>query len=77
MSKKISLTVNGSRFDIDLEDDFADYLNAKLKRDFSMDSNNELKKLLQAYVRRSHDLFEQEKKASEMIDLLAKINTEG
>jgi hypothetical protein len=73
MSKKISLTVNGSRFDIDLEDDFADYLNAKLKRDFSMDSNNELKKLLQAYVRRSHDLFEQEKKASEMIDLLAKV----
>ena len=73
MSKKISLTVNGSRFDIDLEDDFADYLNAKLKRDFSMDSNNELKKLLQAYVRRSHDLFEQEKKASEMIDLLVKV----
>jgi len=73
MSKKISLTVNGSRFDIDLEDDFADYLNAKLKRDFSMDSNNELKKLLQAYVRRSHDLFEQEKKASGMIDLLAKV----
>ena len=67
MSKKISLTVNGSRFDIDLEDDFADYLNAKLKRDFSMDSNNELKKLLQAYVRRSHDLFEQERKAQDII----------
>ncbi len=72
MSKKISLTVNGSRFDIDLEDDFADYLNIKLKKDFSLESNNELKKLLQAYVRRSHELFEQEKKISGMIDLLAK-----
>ncbi|OQX60389.1 MAG: hypothetical protein B5M52_00240 [Helicobacteraceae bacterium 4484_230] len=72
MSKKISLTVNGSRFDIDLEDDFADYLNTQLKKDFSLDSNNELKKLLQAYVRRSHELFEQEKKISGMIDLLAK-----
>jgi len=60
MTKKITLTVNGSRFDIDLEEEFANYLMKQMKKDFNVDGNNELKKLLQAYVRKNHELFLQE-----------------
>lgn len=60
MSKKISLTVNRSRFDIDLDDAFADYLQAQINKDFKADANNDLKLLLHAYVRKNYELFEQE-----------------
>ena len=70
MSKKVSLTVNRSRFEIDLDDDFADYLLKELKKDFKFDANNDLKVLLHAYVRKQSEVFEQEKKLEK---LLAKI----
>ncbi len=72
MTKKITLTVNGSRFDIDLEEEFADYLLTQMKKEFNVDGNNELKKLLQAYVRKNHELFLQEKKIISMVDILDK-----
>ncbi len=74
MSKKISLTVNGSRFDIDLEEEFADYLQKQMRKDFNADGNNELKKLLQAYVRKNHELFAHEQKVER---LLMKIEKSG
>ena len=70
MTKKITLTVNGSRFDIDLEKEFASYLLKQMKKEFNIDGNNELKKLLQAYVRKNHELFLQEKKIVSMVDIL-------
>ncbi|WP_345970767.1 MULTISPECIES: hypothetical protein [Sulfurimonas] len=60
MSKKVSLTVNRSRFDIDLDDAFADFLLEQLDKDFKLDANNDLKILLQAYVRKNYELFELE-----------------
>jgi len=68
MSKKVSLTVNRSRFDIDLDDAFADYLLNQLAKDFKLDANNDLKLLLQAYVKRNYDLFEQEKKIKTLLE---------
>jgi len=70
MSKKITLTVNGIRFDIDLDEDFADYLQLQMKKDFQVDENLELKKLLQAYVRKNHELFLQESKMKRLIEQL-------
>lgn len=70
MSKKISLTVNRSRFDIDLDDTFADYLQSRIERDFNPDTNNDIKLLLQAYVQRNYELFEQEKKMDALIKAL-------
>jgi hypothetical protein len=67
MSKKVSLTVNRSRFDIELDDAFADYLLAQLEKDFKFDGNNDLKTLLHAYVRKNFELFEQEKRLEEML----------
>lgn len=74
MSKKVSLTVNRSRFDIDLEDEFADFLLAQLEHDFKLDANNDLKVLLQAYVRKNYELFEQERTVKMILKTMGSID---
>jgi hypothetical protein len=73
MSKKIGLSIDGRRFDVDVEDDFAVFLRHQMAKDFNIDGNNDLKLLLQAYVRKSHELYMQNKKIEEIskkIDIL-------
>lgn len=67
MSQKIGLHVGGRRFDVDVEDEFSVYLKQKMSEDFNVDGNNDLKLLLQAYVRKNHDLFMQEKHIQEVL----------
>ncbi len=64
----VSLTLNAKRYDIDVEEDFAHFLNIKMREDFHIDGNNDLKTLLHAYVRKSFALYEQEKQISILID---------
>jgi len=66
MSKKIGLHIGGRRFDVDVEDDFAKFLTRQMSKDFNIEGNNDLKVLLQAYVRKNHDLYMQEKKIEEI-----------
>jgi hypothetical protein len=70
MKTKVSLTLNAKRYDIDVEDDFARFLSAQMKQDFAYEGNNDLKLLLQAYVRKSFALYEQEKQTVELINRL-------
>jgi len=70
MSKKVSLTVNGSRFDIELEDAFASYLTEQMKKDFNTEGNNDAKTLLYAYVRKNAEQFKQEE---EMLNMLQRL----
>lgn len=70
MSKKVSLTINGSRFDIELEEEFASYLTAQLKKDFNTEGNNDAKTLLYAYVRKNSELFKQEEQMKELLSKL-------
>lgn len=58
MSKKITLTINGSRFDIDLEDGFAYYMEDELETVFNVHGNNDIKTLLQAYIKKNHEMYE-------------------
>ena len=67
MSKKIGLHIGGRRFDVDVEDDFALFLEHQMSKDFNIEGNNDLKLLLQAYVRKNHELFMQEQKVEEII----------
>jgi len=67
MSKKIALHVGGKRFDVDVEDDFAVFLHSQMQEDFNIDGNNEIKILLQAYLRKSYDLFIQEQNLQEVL----------
>lgn len=68
MGKKICLEIDGHRFDVNLEDEFASYLEQQMTKDFNMDGKNELKVLLQAYVRKNHDLFMQEQELQVMLE---------
>ena len=67
MAKKITLTVNRSHFKLELEDAFADYLLAQMKRDFNLEANNDIRLLLQAYVQKNLECFEMEKKAESVL----------
>ncbi|MCK9473019.1 hypothetical protein [Sulfurimonas sp.] len=66
MSKKLGLNIAGRHFDVDVEDSFAIFLEQQMKKDFNIEGNNELKILLQAYVRKNHELFLQEQKIEEI-----------
>ena len=66
MSKKILLHIGGRRFDVDVEDEFALFLEKKMAEDFNIDGNNDLRVLLRAYVRKNHELYAQEQKVQEI-----------
>ena len=73
MKTKVTLTLNAKRYDIDIEEDFAHFLTAQMKQDFHIEGNNDIKLLLQAYVRKSFALYEQEKQISDLVDRLQKL----
>ena len=72
MSKKIGLHIGGRRFDVDVEEKFALFLEQKMADDFNIDGNNDLKTLLQAYVRKNHELYLQNKKIDEILKKIEK-----
>ena len=67
MSKKIGLHIGGRRFDVDVEENFAKFLEREMAKDFNVEGNNDLKVLLQAYVRKSHEIYMQEQKMEELL----------
>ncbi len=67
MSKKIGLHIGGRRFDVDVEEKFAKFLEYQMAKDFNVEGNNDLKILLQAYVRKNHELYMQEQKMEEIL----------
>ena len=67
MSKKIGLHIGGRRFDVDVEKKFATFLEIQMQKDFNMEGNNDLKALLQAYVRKNHELYLQNQQIEEML----------
>ena len=68
MSKKIGLYIGGRRFDVDVDDSFAKFLEAQMENDFNIEGNNELKTVMQAYVRQSYEIYQQELKIQKIID---------
>ncbi|QOP46295.1 hypothetical protein [Sulfurimonas paralvinellae] len=70
MSTKIGLHIGGRRFDVDVEKKFAKFLEQQMAKDFNMDGNNDLKALLQAYVRKNHELYVQNQQVEEILKKL-------
>ncbi len=67
MSKKISLTIGGKRFDLNIDDKFALFLHKQMSLDLNVDGNNEVKKVLEAYVRKTYELYMKEQKVEEIL----------
>jgi len=72
MNTKMSLNIGGRNFDVDVDENFAPFIKAKIKKDFNSDKNNDLKVLLQAYVRRTHELYMNESKIDAIIKKIDK-----
>jgi len=68
MSKKIGLYIGGRRFDVDVEDSFAKFLETQMEKDFNIDGNNELKTVMQAYVRKNYEIYQQELEIQKIVD---------
>ncbi|MBW6489097.1 hypothetical protein [Sulfurimonas sp.] len=66
MSRKLGLNIGGRRFDVDVDEKFAVFLEEQMRKDFNIEGNNDLKVLLHAYVRKNHDLYLQEQKIEEI-----------
>jgi hypothetical protein len=67
MSRKISFMVDGKKFDLNIEDEFAPFLQKQIAHDLNVDGNNEIKKVLEAYIRKTYELFLKEKKVEEIL----------
>ena len=67
MSKNINLHIGGRKFDVDVDDKFASFLESEIAEDFNVEGNNDLKILLQAYVRKSYKLYIQEQEIAEIL----------
>ncbi len=67
MSKKIGLNIGGRNFDVEVDEKFAQYLEHQMLKDFNVEGKNDLKVLLQAYIRKTHELYSQEQKVNEII----------
>lgn len=72
MSKKISLRIGGRNFDLDVDEQFASFMEHQMMKDFNVDGNNDLKVLLQAYMRKSYELHTQEQKIKEIMRKIEK-----
>ena len=70
MSKKIGLYIGGRRFDVDVDDEFAKFLETQMEKDFNIEGNNELKTVMQAYVQKSYDLYQQKKDIEKILNKL-------
>ncbi|RUM61280.1 MAG: hypothetical protein DSZ03_08730 [Sulfurimonas sp.] len=72
MKKKICLRINSTPFNIDVEEEFAAYLNRAMQDDFNVEGNNDVKIVLQAYVRKNYQLYENEKRMKQIHQAISK-----
>ena len=74
MSKRLGLQIGGRRFDVDVADDFAPYLENEMKKDFNIDGNNELKLILQSYMRKTYEIYVMEEDMQKLLKKLDKLS---
>ena len=69
--KKIVFTIGGKRLEVDLEDEFANYLsNDLLSNKVLLNKDNEVSKLLQLYLKSLHKEHNLEKQIKILINKL-------
>ena len=69
--KNVALTVSGSRYEIKLEDDFADFVNKDLQdAGINLSTDNKPDKLLKAYLRLAKQAASYEDEIELLIDTL-------
>lgn len=72
MTRKISLTINGSKFDVDIDEEFSKFLMYQMAKDFNLDGNIDTKMLLKAYITKNYELYTHENAIADVIEKLEK-----
>ena len=75
MRKKVSLPINSTNYNMELEETFAEYLEVQMKKDFTTEGNNDVKILLHAYVQRNAELFQQEELSRSLLEKMDRVGT--
>ena len=66
--RKVSFTINGRRFEVELEDRFALFVESRLERaGIANDRNNDTPKILNAYLQALKENFDNEKQIEELL----------
>lgn len=75
MSKKLSLSINGKRYDVEADGEFVAFLEQTLDEDFNIKGNNDIKLLLHSYIKKTYELFLLEQNIAHINDKLELDNT--
>jgi hypothetical protein len=67
---KICLYVNGRPFDVNIEDNFLQFLRKEMDKDFNVDRNIDVKTLLNSYLSKTHKLFQKEQELEKILKKL-------
>ena len=70
---KLSLQVGAKDFDIILDDDFYDFFMDDFKKTFEDKKNIEIKELLRAFVQKSYDKYQDNKKIKQLLENIDKL----
>ena len=70
---KLSLQVGAKDFDIMLDDDFYDFFIDDFRKIFEDKRNIEIKELLRAYVQKSYDKYQDNKKIKQLIESIDRL----
>jgi len=71
--KNVALTISGRRYEMKLEDDFADYVNKDLQNaGINLNRDNKPDKLLKAYLKLAKEVTSYENKIEFLIDAIDK-----
>lgn len=69
--KSVALTVSGNRYEIKLDDEFADFVNADLKEaGVNLHTDNKADKLLKAYLRLAKQVTSHENEMELLVETL-------
>ena len=71
MKKKISISFAGIAFDMELDANFAQSLEPELQQLFTLDGNNSVKHLLEAYIKKSYEVYSLKHTVQENISKLS------
>ena len=66
--KKVSFTINGRRFEVELDSDFAFYVKDKLSQsEIVNDRDNDVPKLLNAYLKALKENYDNQRQIEELL----------
>jgi len=71
MSEKIVFEINGWKYNLFVEDNFASYLQSEISKDFNLSTPDSRKAIIHAYIKAKHELFKQEQEINKIIESMS------